>query len=491
MSLRIYNTLTRKKEIFKPLREGKVGLYVCGITAYDVCHAGHARSAIIFDVIKKYLQYRGYEVTYVKNFTDLDDKIIKKANSEGVDIFEIADRYIRAYNEDMDALGIDRPTISPRATEHIDGMISLIGTLLKKGLAYVADGDVYYAVEKWKEYGKLSGRDLRELMVGARVEANEKKRNPLDFALWKASKEGEPWWDSPWGRGRPGWHIECSVMSQRFLGDTFDIHGGGEDLIFPHHENEIAQSEGASDKPLANFWIHNGFVRIKGEKMSKSIGNTFTAKDMLKNYHPEVLRLFMLTSHYRGPVDFSDDSLDEARLGMGRFYATLKNIKGLLGSNYSQISLEKLHGKHRDACNSLVALPERFVEAMDDDFNTARAIGYLFDAIRLINVYMADEQFVICPETLSVLHAAKIYFEEVGNVLGLFLDEPDYYFQKDRERKVRKLGLDAKEIECLIEERWVARAARDWEKADEIRRLLAEKGVSLKDTHAGTSWEIE
>ena len=495
MSLKIYNTRTKKKETFKPLRAGKVGIYVCGITAYDVCHAGHARSAVVFDVIKKYLQYRGYEVTYVKNFTDLDDKIIKKAISEGVSrgISEIADRYIRTYNEDMDALGVDRPTISPRATEHIDGMISLINTLLQKGLAYVADGDVYYAVEKWKDYGKLSGRTLEDLMAGARVEVNEKKKNPFDFALWKASKEGEPWWDSPWGKGRPGWHIECSVMSQRFLGDTFDIHGGGEDLIFPHHENEIAQSEGASGKPLANFWIHNGFVRIKGDKMSKSLGNTFTIKDMLKNYHPEVLRLFMLTSHYRGPVDFSDDSLDEARLGMDRLYATLKNIRDVLASemDYSYISLEKLQERHREVCDRLAVLSEKFLEAMDDDFNTARAIGYIFDAARLINSYMTDEQFAICPETLFVLHTAKIYFEEVGRILGLFLDEPDNYFRKDRERKVRKLGLDTKEIARLIEERRAARVAKDWEKADEIRRLLAEKRVSLKDTPAGTTWEIE
>ncbi|MDO8786104.1 MAG: cysteine--tRNA ligase [Syntrophales bacterium] len=493
MPIRIYNTLTKKKETFKPLRAGKVGIYVCGITAYDVCHAGHARSAIVFDIIKKYLQYRGYEIIYVKNFTDLDDKIIKKAISEGVNFSKIAERYIAAYNEDMDALGVDGPTVSPKATEHIGGMIGLIGTLLQKGLAYAVDGDVYYAVENWKDYGKLSGRDLKELMAGARVEVNERKRNPLDFALWKASKEGEPWWDSPWGRGRPGWHIECSVMSQRFLGDTFDIHGGGEDLIFPHHENEIAQSEGASGKPLANFWIHNGFVRIKGDKMSKSLGNTFTIKDMLQNYHPEVLRLFMLNSHYRGPVDFSDDSLDEARLGMDRFYSALKNIKDALLSemDYSQISLEKLPGRHRDVCDTLAALSEKFLEAMDDDFNTARAIGYIFDVIRLINGYIAAEQVVACPETLFVLHTAKMYFEEVGGILGLFLDEPDNYFCKARERKVRKLGLDATEIERLIKERGAARAAKDWGKADEIRGILAEKGISLKDSASGTTWKIE
>jgi cysteinyl-tRNA synthetase len=325
------------------------------------------------------------------------------------------------------------------------------------------------------------------------VEVNERKKNPLDFALWKASKEDEPWWDSPWGRGRPGWHIECSVMSQRFLGDTFDIHGGGEDLIFPHHENEIAQSKGASGKPLANFWVHNGFVRIKGDKMSKSLGNTFTIKDMELNYHPEVLRLFMLNSHYRGPVDFSDDSLNEARLGMDRFYAALKNIKDALLSEMdcSQISLENLQGRHRDACDSLAALFEKFLEAMDDDFNTARAIGYIFDAIRLTNGYMAVEQFVICHETLFVLYKAKMYLEEAGKILGLFMDEPDNYFCQAKERKVRKLGLDVKEIERLIKERWAARAAKEWRKADEIRSILAEKGINLKDAPTGTTWEIE
>jgi len=297
MSLRFYNTLTKKKEEFKPVAEGKVGIYACGITAYDVCHVGHARSAIVFDIITRYFQYRGYHVTFVKNFTDVDDKIIVKANAEGKTIFEISRRYMREHDEDMDALGVARPTIAPKATEYIDGMIELIRVLLDKGLAYVVDGDVYYEVDNFQGYGKLSGRSLEDMMAGARVDVSEKKKNPLDFALWKASKEGEPWWESPWGRGRPGWHIECSIMSQHFLGDTFDIHGGGEDLIFPHHENEIAQSEGATGKPLANYWIHNGFVRINSEKMSKSLGNIFTIKDILTHYHPEVLRFFMLQSH--------------------------------------------------------------------------------------------------------------------------------------------------------------------------------------------------
>ena len=328
MTLRIYNTQSRKKEDFEPREAGKIGLYVCGITVYDSCHVGHARSAIVFDVITRYLKYCGYAVTYVKNFTDVDDKIIAKARAEGKSIAEIAERYIGEHDEDMGKLGVARPTETPRATEHIDGMIRMVATLLEKGLAYTVGGDVYYAVEQFPGYGKLSGRALDDLVAGARVDVNERKHNPLDFALWKASKEGEPWWESPWGRGRPGWHLECSVMSQRYLGDTFDIHGGGEDLIFPHHENEIAQSEGTTGKPLARYWIHNGFVRVNSEKMSKSLGNFFTIRDILGQYHPEVLRLFLLQSHYRSPVDFSDAALAEARQGMERFYSTLKAPRG-------------------------------------------------------------------------------------------------------------------------------------------------------------------
>jgi cysteinyl-tRNA synthetase len=300
-ALRFYNTLTKRKEAFAPLADGRVGIYVCGITAYDLCHVGHARSAVVFDVITRYLRYRGFDVVYVKNYTDVDDKIIDRAAREGVDIGEIAGRYIREHDRDMDALGVERPTVTPRATEHIDGMVKLITTLIEKGLAYVVDGDVYYAVERFPGYGKLSGRSLDDMMAGARVEVDEKKRNPLDFALWKKSKEGEPWWESPWGRGRPGWHIECSVMSQHYLGETFDIHGGGEDLIFPHHENEIAQSEGATGKPFARYWIHNGFIKVRSEKMSKSLGNVFTIREILELHHPEVLRLFILQGITRAP----------------------------------------------------------------------------------------------------------------------------------------------------------------------------------------------
>lgn len=493
MSLRFYNTLTKKKEVFKPLEDGKVGIYVCGITVYDVCHVGHARSAIVFDVITRYFQYRGYNVTYVKNFTDVDDKIIVKANAEGKTISDISETYISRHDEDMDTLGVARPGHTPRATEHIDGMIRLIKDLLDKGLAYEVDGDVYYAVEKFPEYGKLSGRSTEDMIAGARVDVSEKKNNPLDFALWKASKEGEPWWESPWGRGRPGWHIECSVMSQGYLGGTFDIHGGGEDLIFPHHENEIAQSEGATGKPLANYWIHNGFVRINSEKMSKSLGNIFTISDILNNYHPEVLRLFMLQSHYKSPVDFSESALAEARTGMDRLYSTLLAIKDILKDcdDFSGITINDLSGKDRNIADTLMALPDKFVDVMDDDFGTPRAIGHIFDVVRLINGYLGDKTLSSIATTCFILHMAQKNIQEIGRVLGLFLEEPDDYFRQDRDRESRRRGLEVEEIDRLIEERWAARQAKNWKRADEIRDLLAEKKIILKDTATVTTWKIE
>jgi cysteinyl-tRNA synthetase len=475
------------------VKEGKIGIYVCGITAYDECHVGHARSAVVFDVITRYLQYRGFDVTYVKNFTDVDDKIIVKANAEGKSIFEISETYIHLHDEDMDALGVARPHIAPRATEHIDGMILLIGDLLDKGMAYEIDGDIYYAVEKFPGYGKLSGRSTEDMLAGARVDVNEKKKNPLDFALWKASKEGEPWWESPWGRGRPGWHIECSIMSQHYLGDTLDIHGGGEDLIFPHHENEIAQSEGATGKPLANYWVHNGFVRINSEKMSKSLGNIFTIRDILDRYHPEVLRLFMLQSHYKSPVDFSDTALAEARTGMNRLYTTLRAIGEVLKEcvDLSGISVDILSAKDRDVAERLTALPDKFVGAMDDDFATPKALGHIFDAIRLVNGYMGDRTFSAAPHTCFVLHTARNAIQEIGRVLGLFLEDPDEYFSKDRDREAGKRGLNVAEIDSLINDRRAARQAKDWKRADEIRQLLSDKNVVLQDAPDVTTWTIE
>lgn len=485
MTLRIYNTQSRKKEEFHPLREGKVGIYVCGITAYDVCHVGHARSAVVFDVVTRYLRYRGFDVTYVKNFTDVDDKIIDKANREKAGIGEIAERYIREHDVDMDALGIVRPTFAPRATENIDGMIRLVADLIEKGLAYPAGGDIFYSVERFPGYGKLSGRNLEDMLAGARIDVNETKRNPLDFVLWKASKEGEPWWESPWGQGRPGWHLECSVMCRRYLGETFDIHGGGEDLIFPHHENEIAQSEGATGSTLARYWMHNGFVRVNSEKMSKSLGNFFTIRDILQQYHPEVLRLFLLQSHYRSPVDFSDAALNEARQGTNRFYSTLELLRDI-ATGGTETSSEPA-AKDGEMAAELQLLRERFVDAMDDDFNTARAIGHLFDAVRMVNASLAEKKPVV--SRVGFVQAEKT-LREIGSVLGLFRQKSDDYLRQDRERESGKRGLAVAEIERLITERRDARAAKAWQRADEIRKDLAARGVILRDTPDATTWTI-
>jgi cysteinyl-tRNA synthetase len=493
MSLKLYNTLTRRKEEFRPLVPGKVGMYVCGITAYDVCHIGHARSAVVFDVITRYFRYAGYDVTYVKNFTDVDDKIIERANREKTTIGDVSERFIARHNEDMAALGVEPPTVTPKATEHIDGMIRLVRTLEEKGLAYAMDGDVYYSVEGFRGYGKLSGRNLEDMLAGARVDVNERKRNPLDFALWKASKEGEPSWESPWGPGRPGWHIECSVMSQHFLGETFDIHGGGEDLIFPHHENEIAQSEGAYGKPFADYWLHNGFVRVNAEKMSKSLGNFFTIEEMLKRYAPEVLRFFMLQSHYRSPVDFSEESLAEARQGMDRCYSTLKALRDALkaGEDAAAAATSELSGKEKDLAEILDRLPERFSEAMNDDFNTARALGYVFEVIRHLNGYLLDKGFRVTPASMAVLRQARETLGGIGQVFGLFLVDPEVYLREDREREAAKRGLDVAEIERLIAGRREARENKDWYRADEIRKELADRQVVLMDGPSGTTWSIQ
>jgi len=493
MTLKLYNTLGKRKEVLVPLQEGRVGLYVCGITVYDICHVGHARSAVVFDVLRRYLEYRGYEVIYVKNYTDVDDKIIARANAEGVSIYDISNRYIAAHDEDMSGLGVLRPTVTPRATEHIDGMIRLIEQLVERGLAYAVNGNVYYAVERFPGYGKLSGRQLEDMMAGARIDVDEHKNNPMDFALWKASKPNEPSWDSPWGPGRPGWHIECSVMSQKYLGDSFDIHGGGEDLVFPHHENEIAQSEGATGKSLANLWVHNGFVKINSEKMSKSLGNVFSIREMLSRYSAEAIRLFMLQSHYRSAVDFSEESLSEARQGMDRFYTALKAISDLLaasGGNAAPPLPESLTGKTAELFVLIQSLPDRFVEAMDDDLNTARAIGYLFDAARQLNAFLSDAKAAKSDEGRNVLALAEKTIKEVGYVLGLFQEDPELYFQRDRERETRKRGIDPAEIEQLIAERWAARAEKNWQRADEIRKILTEKGIVLKDVPTGTTWKV-
>ena len=471
-----------------------MGIYVCGITAYDVCHIGHARAAIVFDVVVRHLRSRGYSVTYVKNFTDIDDKIIARAKKEGVVFTEISERFIKLHNEDMAALGVETPTITPKATEHMGDMISLIGVLIQKDFAYVVDGDVYFAVNNFPHYGGLSGRNLDEMLAGARVDVNDKKKNPMDFALWKSSKEGEPFWDSPWGKGRPGWHIECSAMSRRYLGETFDIHGGGEDLIFPHHENEIAQSQAATGKPLANYWMHNGFVKVNSEKMSKSLGNIFPIKEILKNYHPEVLRLFMLQSHYRSPVDYSTSSLNEARAGLIRCYTMLQQLKEIPESltNRTVVSANgKSLAGQKDFINSLNELIEEFDAALDDDFNTAQALGCVFDAVRLINNFVTAERNMMAVSKSAVLQEAKRAFEHFGAVLGIFQDDPEHFFQTDKKMESCKRGLDVVEIENLIKARQAARIAKDWAKADEIRNKLAGLHVLLKDSKDNTTWSIE
>jgi len=493
MSQKIFNTKTRKKEVFVPIQEGAVGIYVCGITAYDVCHIGHARAAVVFDVVVRYLKAKGYDVTYVKNFTDIDDKIIDRANREGVDFREISERYIKAHDEDMAALGVQTPTVVPKATEHMNEMIALIKNLEEKGYAYSVDGDVYFSISDFKPYGGLSGRNLEEMMAGARVDVNDKKKNPLDFALWKNSKEGEPFWESPWGKGRPGWHIECSAMSGRYLGETFDIHGGGEDLIFPHHENEIAQSTAATGKQPANYWMHNGFVKINSEKMSKSLGNIFPVKEILKNYHPEVLRFFMLQSHYRSPVDYSDESLTEARAGLLRGYRTLQLLKEARNQSSpdsrqdSSIISEKAAGY----VSRFKQLTEKFDEAMDDDFNTAQALGHVFEMVRLTNNFIVEEKKMPAPEKAAIFAEAEKVFDHFSGVLGVFNSDPDQFVLADKETEMRKRGLNVDKIEDLVRQRQAARQNKDWSRADELRKELADMNVVLKDSPTGTAWTVE
>ena len=465
-------------------------MYVCGITAYDVCHVGHARAAVVFDVVFRHLKAQGYQVTYVKNFTDIDDKIIDRANKEGVNIAQIAERYIRLHDEDMAALNVLTPTVTPRATEHMAEMIALIAALEEKGIAYAAEGDVYFAVNQYPAYGGLSGRQLDEMMAGARVEVNDRKRNPLDFVLWKKSKEGEPFWESPWGKGRPGWHIECSAMSRRYLGETFDIHGGGEDLVFPHHENEIAQSQAATGKPLANYWMHNGFVKINAEKMSKSLGNIFPIHEIVKQYHPEVLRLFMLQSHYRSPVDYSEASLVEARVALIRCYTALQLLKETRAKSAS-LAEEKAPAAGQEHVDKLNELRGKFDSALDDDFNTAQALGYVFEAARLINHVTTAEKKMPAPAKQAVLNKAGGIFAHFSDVLGVFSADPDAFFLADRDIEARKRALSIPGIEAMIAERQQAREDKDWSRADEIRQQLALQHITLKDSAGRTAWSIE
>ncbi len=477
MTLRVYNTMSGKKEVFRPLEEGKVKMYACGVTVYDHSHIGHARSGIVFDTIYRYLKAKGNDVAFVKNFTDIDDKIIRKSQQEKISWQEVGEKYIASYYEDMDALNVLRPTYEPRATEHIGDMIGLVDTLLKKGHAYTMNGGVYFSVESYPGYGQLSKRPLEEMMAGARVEVDEKKKNPLDFALWKASKEGEPSWNAPFGNGRPGWHIECSVMSTKYLGNPFDIHGGGKDLIFPHHENERAQTEAATGSMFVSYWIHNGFVNIDREKMSKSIGNTLLIKDFLKEYHPEVLRLFFLTTHYRSPVDYSTKSVEDANNVLHRLYYTLERAAAVQKGK----TVNPTRYPEGDE------LEKKFFEAMDDDFNTALALSYVLEISKNINKMIDDEDESVIP-LIAYTNNILLY---LSDILGLLKDDLNTMESQERARHMRRLGLDASFVEEAMRQRMEARQNRNYQKADEIRAMLFEKGIVLLDTPRGTEWRIK
>lgn len=481
--IRVFNTLSGKKEDFIPLVPGKVRIYVCGITAYDVCHLGHARSAIVFDIIKRYLKYRGFEVTHVRNITDIDDKIIARAAQEKKSTEEIARKYTEEYYIDMERLGVSRADIEPNATDHISEMIKTIEGLIKKGYAYSIDRDVYFEVRKFPGYGKLSKKNIDDLMAGARVDIDERKRNPLDFALWKASREGEPFWDSPWGKGRPGWHIECTAMSSKYLGESFDIHGGGADLIFPHHENELAQSEAYSGKPFVKYWVHNGFITVDKEKMSKSLGNFFTIKEILEKYDPEVIRYFLLTTHYRSPIEFSDAQLNEAELSIDRFYTTVMRIGDFL---------ETAGGKERISAyveleELLSSFEDRFRNAMDDDFNTALALGNIFELIREVNRFL--DMKPSGQKARDLVAWTKDLLEKTGDVINIFNKTPEDWYRSLI--KVKRIDLSEDELAAKISKRQEARKQKDWATADSIRKELSDKGVILEDKKNETVWKIK
>ena len=467
MALKIFNTLTNEKEELVPLAPGKVRMYVCGVTVYDSAHLGHCRFLLTFDVIYRYLLFSGFEVTYARNFTDVDDKIIKRANDEQTTCAAITDRYIGEFQRDSEALGLLRPTIEPRATEHITEIIAIIQGLEAKDLAYKIDGDVYYSVAGFPNYGKLSRKKIDELESGARVEVDERKRSPLDFALWKSSKPGEPTWDSPWGPGRPGWHIECSAMSTKYLDQPFDIHGGGRDLIFPHHENEIAQSEGAYDKALARHWIHNGFLNINQEKMSKSLGNFFTIREILSDFDAVALRHYFLASHYRSPMDFSKEGLEEASKAVDRIFETAERAAQLLKAA-AQVAADD------DLMNS-------FRREMDDDFNTPRALALIFDEARALNRAFDSKKY-------KGLEKRVTAFRSMCDILGLFQEG---YFERKKERWLKKGILTVAEIEALLRQRDLARQQKSWAEGDRIRDELQGKGIVIEDTAAGTVWKVK
>ncbi len=506
MALAVFNTMGNRKEPFVPLVPGKVRMYVCGVTVYDLCHIGHARANVAFDIIVRYLRYGGYDVKYVRNFTDIDDKIIKRAAENNTDYLTIANKYISAFREDFGQMKLLQPDEEPRATEHIREIVDLVSRLVAAGKAYAVDGDVYYSVKSFRGYGKLSGKNTEDLLSGARVDVDERKKDPLDFALWKASKPGEPAWESPWGPGRPGWHIECSAMALKHLGETFDIHGGGKDLVFPHHENEIAQSEGLTGKPFARYWIHNGFVNVNSEKMSKSLGNFFTLRDVLGKVNPEVLRFFFASSHYRSPIDYSDQSLAEAKAGLDRLYRLKEKAEAFRAAGAAPSAVPG-----DDAFLPLREAPKRFVEAMDDDFNTAAALGHVFEAVRALNrlVPMDPGERVQAGRFLAGYAILDPLFDVLGLMQGTadayFKVRPRHYvpetappaFRSEAQGDVRYRPGDAAtpppedEILRRIEARKAARARKDYAEADRIRKELDAQGVILEDGKAGTTWKYK
>lgn len=476
--LKVYNTLTRKKEEFVPQEPGKVGMYVCGVTPYNHPHIGNARPFVTWDVIKRYFKKRGYSVKHIQNFTDMDDKIIKAASAEGVSCEVITDRYINGYFEAMDKLNVQRADLYPKVTEHIPDIIAMVERLIERGFAYELEGDVYFSVCKFPEYGKLSGRKLEDMQAGARVEVDTRKENPMDFALWKSAKPGEPFWESPWGKGRPGWHIECSTMSLKYLGEIFDFHGGGSDLIFPHHENEIAQSQCSCGKyhSFAQYWLHNGFITIDNEKMSKSLNNFITVPDILKLYPGEVVRFFILRTHYRSPLDFSEERIKEAQAGLVRLRTAYDNGNALLekeGNSDADTAIAENADK----------LLADFYAAMDDDFNTALAIGYMFTLAKEINSYangVINKNAAFDKQHFA--HLMTVY-AEMADVIGIFEGSMEMPAAENAD------GMSAEEIEALIAERAEAKKAKNWARADEIRDSLKEQGIILEDSAAGTKWK--
>ncbi|MDL0437219.1 MULTISPECIES: cysteine--tRNA ligase [unclassified Niallia] len=463
MPIQIYNTLSREKEDFVPLEEGKVKMYVCGPTVYNYIHIGNARPAIVFDTVRRYLEFRGYDVNFVSNFTDVDDKLIRAANELGEEVPAIADRFIEAYFEDVTALGCKKADTHPRVTESMDIIIEFIAALIDKGYAYESEGDVYYHTRKFEGYGKLSHQSIDELRSGARIAVGEKKQDSLDFALWKNAKEGEISWESPWGQGRPGWHIECSAMVKKYLGDTIDIHAGGQDLAFPHHENEIAQSEALSGKTFANYWMHNGYINIDNEKMSKSLGNFITVHDILQIHDPQVLRFFMLSVHYRNPINYSEEVLENTRAGLERIRTSYDNLL------HRKVTSTDLTDTNEEWLNKITNLHNQFIESMDDDFNTANGISVLFDLSQQANYYLLEKT-----TSAAVINAFIKEFEELFGVLGLSLAQEDL--------------LD-EEIEALIEKRNQARKERNFQLADQIRDQLKAMNIILEDTPQGIRWK--